>query len=130
ALAEVAVKNHQNGLANPNAQFRKALTREAVLAAPKVADPLGLLDCCPVSDGAAALLVAPSEEAHRYTDTPVAVVGTGAASDFLAVQDRADPTHFAATRRAADEAFRGSPFDRRAVSLLEVHDCFTIAELL
>ncbi len=130
ALAEVAVKNHRHGLANPNAQFRKAITREAVLAAPKVADPLGLLDCCPVSDGAAAVVIAPSDEAHRYTDTPVHIVGTGAGSDHLAVQDRPDPTHFAATRRAADEAFRHAPFDRRSLSLIEVHDCFTIAELI
>jgi acetyl-CoA acetyltransferase len=130
ALAQVAVKNHRHGLANPNAHFRKPIARADVLAAPRVADPLGLLDCCPVSDGAAALLLAPRESASRYTDTPVEIVGLGAGSDYLAVQERPDPTHFAATRRAADEAFARAPFQRDSVSLWEVHDCFTIAELL
>ena len=130
ALAEVAVKNHANGVRNPNAQFRKAITREQVLAAPRVADPLGLYDCCPVSDGAAALLLVGEELAHRYTDSPVFVAGAGAGSDYLALQERSSLTSFAATRWAAQEAFRRSGLERKAVQFLEVHDCFTIAELL
>jgi acetyl-CoA acetyltransferase len=130
ALAEVAVKNHRHGLLNPNAHFQKSITREQVLEAPRVADPLGLLDCCPVSDGAVALLLARGERARRYTDTPVYVAGLGAGSDYLAIQERPSLTSLAATRRAAEEAFRHAPFDRRALSFLEVHDCFTIAELL
>ena len=130
ALAEVAVKNHANGMLNPNAHFRKSVRAEDVLAAPRVADPLGLYDCCPVSDGAAALLLARAEDARRYTDTPVLVEGLGASSDFLAVQERPHLTRFAATRRAADAAFRRAGCERHAVSFLEVHDCFTIAELL
>ena len=130
ALAEVAVKNHRNALLNPNAQFHKAITREEVARAPRVADPLGLMDCCPVTDGAAALLLVRRSLAARYTDTPVSIVGTGAASDYLALQERASLTSLAATRRAAEEAFRRAPFDRRALSLAELHDCFTIAELL
>ncbi len=130
ALAEVAVKAHRNALLNPNAQFHKAISREQVLAAPRVADPLGLLDCCPISDGAAALLLVRADRARRYTDTPVYVAGHGAGSDFLAVQERPSLTGLAASRRAADQAFRTSGFDRSALSLAEVHDCFTIAELL
>ncbi len=130
ALAEVAVKAHRNGLLNPNAQFQKAITREQVLRAPRVADPLGLLDCCPVSDGAAALLLVRADRARQYTDTPVYVAGCGAGSDRLAVQERASLTSLSATRRAADEAFGRARFDRRALSFAEVHDCFTIAELL
>jgi acetyl-CoA C-acetyltransferase len=130
ALAEVAVKNHANGELNPNAQFHKTIDRAQVLAAPRVADPLGLLDCCPVSDGAVALLLASEDIARTLTDTPVAVVGTGAGSDALALQERASLTSLAATRVAAEEAFRKAPFDRAKVGLLEVHDCFTIAELL
>ncbi|MCI4360642.1 MAG: 3-ketoacyl-CoA thiolase, partial [Thermoplasmata archaeon] len=130
ALAEVAVKNHAHGVHNPNAQFRKAISREQVLSAPRVADPLGLLDCCPVSDGAAALLLVGEETAKDCTDTPVFVAGTGAGSDYLAVQERASLTSFAATRWAAEEAFRRSGLDRKAIPFLEVHDCFTIAELL
>jgi len=130
AMAEVAVKNHAHALRNPNAQFRKAITREQVLAAPRVADPLGLYDCCPVSDGAAALLLVGEEKAHQYTDTPVYVTGTGAGSDYLALQERASLTSFAATRWAAEEAFRRAGIERKAIGFLEVHDCFTIAELL
>jgi acetyl-CoA C-acetyltransferase len=130
ALAEVAVKNHDNGTRNPNAQFRKPVTREQVLNAPRVADPLGLLDCCPVTDGAAALVLAGEDIARRFTDTPVILAGSGAASDYLALQERASLTSLAATRRAAEAAFRQAGFGRDAVDLLEVHDCFTIAELL
>jgi acetyl-CoA acetyltransferase len=130
ALAEVAVKNHRNALQNPNAHFRKAITREQVLAAPRVAAPLGLLDCCPVSDGAVALLLVREDRAKRFTDTPVVVAGAGAGSDFLALQERASITHFAATRRAMEEALRRAGFDRTAIDFAEVHDCFTIAELI
>lgn len=130
ALAEVAVKNHAHALQNPNAHFHKAITREQVLAAPPVADPLGLLDCCPVSDGAAALLLASEETARRFTDTPVVVAGAGAGSDLLALQERAELTRLAATRRAAEEAFRRAGVDRSSIAVLELHDCFTIAELL
>lgn len=130
ALAEVAVKNHENGRLNPNAHFQKALLREEVLRAPRIAEPLGLLDCCPVSDGAATVLVARGEIASRFTDTPVYIDGTGAGSDYLAIQERERITHLGATRRAAEEAFRDARADRKGLSLLEVHDCFTIAELL
>ena len=130
ALAEVAVKNHENGARNPNAHFRKLVSREQVLRAPRVAAPLGLYDCCPVSDGAAAVLVASAEQARRFTDTPVFIDGVGAGTDRLAVQERPDLTRFAATRRAAAEAFRSADCAPSSVSFLEVHDCFTIAELL
>jgi len=130
ALAEVAVKNHDNGALNPNAHFQKRITREQALSSPKVADPLGLFDCCPVSDGAAALLVARAETARRFTDAPVFVDGLGAASDYLAVQERPDLLGFAASRRAAERAFRSAGCAPSDVGLLEAHDCFTIAELL
>jgi acetyl-CoA C-acetyltransferase len=130
ALAAVAVKNHAHGAMNPNAHFRRTVTAEEVLASPRVAEPLGLLDCCPVTDGAAAILLASEEVARRSTDTPVWVDGMGAASDWLALQERSSLTSLAATRAAADEAFRSADIDRKAVQFLEVHDCFTIAELL
>ncbi len=130
ALAEVAVKNHAHAVANPNAQFRKPVTVEQVLASPRVADPLRLLDCCPVSDGAVALVLAGEDRARAYTDTPVYVAATGAGSDYLAVQERPSLTSLAATRWAAEEAFRRSGLERRQISFAEVHDCFTIAELL
>ena len=108
ALVEIAHKNHENGALNPNAHFQKVVTREEVRAAPRVARPLGLYDCCPVSDGAAALLLTSPELAHRYTDTPVYLDGMGAGTDYLAVQERKDLTRFHATERAAHEAFRSA----------------------
>jgi acetyl-CoA acetyltransferase len=130
ALSEVAVKNHANGALNPNAHFQRPVTREQVDSAPLVAAPLGLYDCCPVSDGAAALLVAQADAARQWTDSPVYVVGSGAGSDHLAIQDRTFVPRLDASRAAAEEAFRTAPFDRKAVDFAEVHDCFTIAELL
>jgi acetyl-CoA acetyltransferase len=130
ALTEAAIKNHAHGALNPNAHFQRPITREQVDRAPPVAAPLGLFDCCPVSDGAAALLVARPEIARRFTDTPVWVVGSGAGSDYLAVQERASLTRLDASRRAAEEAFQHAPIDRANVDFVEVHDCFTIAELL
>ncbi len=130
AMTAVAVKNHANGALNPNAHFQKVVRAEDVDHAATVAEPLRLFDCCPVSDGAAALLIAPASEAKRWTDTPVMLSALGAASDSLAVQERPQLTEFGATRKAAAEAFSDADFDRRSVGLLEVHDCFTIAELL
>ena len=130
ALATVAVKNHANGALNPNAHFQKRVTLDEALAAPRVADPLGLYDCCPVSDGAVALLLTSVELAPRFTDAPVYVDGIGASSDFLAVQERFDLTRFDATRRAAEAAFRSADTERGKISFVEAHDCFTIAELL
>lgn len=130
ALAEVAVKNHENGALNPNAHFQKRITREQALSSARVADPLGLFDCCPVSDGAAAVVVAPESSARRYTDTPILLAGMGTASDHLAIQERPELTSFVASRRAAELALREAGVSRSAVSFLEVHDCFTIAELL
>ncbi len=130
ALAAVAVKNHANGALNPNAHFRKPITFEQARASPRVADPLGLYDCCPVSDGAAALLIASPERARSFTDTPVYIDGVGAASDYLALQERPDRLGFAASRRAAGLAFQEAGIAPTDVGVAEVHDCFTIAELL
>ncbi len=130
ALAEVAVKNHANGALNPNAHFQKSVERAQVARAARVADPLGVYDCCPVSDGAAAVLLASPDAARRYTDRPVWIDGLGAASDYLAVQEREEPSRFEASRLAVEAALRSARTDRRGFSFLEVHDCFTIAELL
>ncbi len=130
ALAEVAVKNHANGALNPNAHFRKPVSREQAMASPKVADPLGLFDCCPVSDGAAAVLLASAELAPSLSNAPVYLDGWGAASDDLAVQQRPELTSFAATRAAARQAYRAAGCGPDDLRLVEAHDCFTIAELL
>ncbi len=130
ALTRVAVKNHENGARNPKAHLRKVVRPEEVDASPRVADPLGLYDCCPVSDGAAALLLAREEVARRYTDTPVLLRGVGAASDTLAIQERPSLLEFGASRAAAHEAYERAGWAPDRVQAAEVHDCFTIAELL
>lgn len=129
-LAAIAVKNHANGAKNPKAQFQKPITLEKALASPMVAAPLSVFDCCGTTDGAAAVVLASERVARRHTDTPVWVEGSGAASDFLAVHDRPTMTSLRATSAAAAAAYAQAGVDARAIDVAEVHDCFTIAELL
>jgi acetyl-CoA acetyltransferase len=129
-LARVAVKNHASGAKNPKAQFRKAITLEKALASPMVASPLTMFDCCSTTDGAAALLLASERVARRYTDTPVWIDGSGAATDFLAAHDRPTMTTLAASVRASRMAYDEAGIAPRQIHLAEVHDCFTIAEVL
>ena len=129
-LAHVAVKNHANGAKNPKAQFQKAITLEKALASPMVASPLSMFDCCSTTDGAAVVLVASEKVARRYTDTPVWIDGSGAATDFLAVHDRPSMTTLEATARASRQAYAEAGVGPSDIDLAEVHDCFTIAEVL
>lgn len=129
-LARVAVKNHRHGALNPKAMLRRELTLEQVLASPLVAEPLTAFDCCPTSDGAAAVLVVDAALAPDFTDCPVEVAGFGAASDTLALHSRPDLTRLAAARRAATAAYRMAGVGPEDLHLAEVHDCFTVAELV
>jgi acetyl-CoA acetyltransferase len=129
-LASVAVKNHAFGAHNPHAQFQKATTLEKALAAPMVADPLGLFDCCSTTDGAATLLLVAEERVPEFTAKPIWLAGSGAATDTLALHDRKDLTTVAAATRAAEQAMRGTGRTVADLDFAEVHDCFTIAELL
>jgi len=129
-LAAVAVKNHANGARNPKAQFRKEITTAKALAAPVVAHPLRLYDCCATTDGASCVILAAKDIARKYTDAPVWVLGSGAASDHLAVHDRESMTRLEATIRAGRAAMREADLAASDVGLAEVHDCFTIAEIL
>jgi acetyl-CoA C-acetyltransferase/acetyl-CoA acyltransferase len=129
-LAAVAVKNHAFGARNPKAQFRRTCTVDDVLRGPMVADPLTLLNCCGTTDGATCVVLASAEAATGLTDAPVWVLGSGAASDRLALHDRESITRLDATVRAGREAFRRADVRPRDVDVAEVHDCFTIAEIL
>jgi acetyl-CoA C-acetyltransferase len=130
ALGHVAVKNHRNGVDNPNAQFRKEITLETALSSPMVADPLRLYDFCPVTDGAAALAMVPAEHAHSYADTFARVTGIAGATDTHVVHERADPTHMGAVAESGREAFGMSGHDHADVDVVELHDMFTILELM
>jgi len=129
-LAAVAVKNHKHGALNPNAQFQKEITIEMVLGAPLVAEPLGLFDCAPLSDGAAALVLCAREKARKFSDTPIDLIGTGQASDFIAVHDRRDLTTIDATVIAGKRAFHAARRTPNDVKVAEVHDNFTISEIM
>ena len=129
-LAAVAVKNHKHGSLNPNAQFQKPITVDMVLQAPFVAEPLGVFDCAPLSDGAAALVLCAKEKARKFTDAPIDLVGTGQASDFIAVHDRRDLTTIDATVVAGKRAFHAARLTPVQVKVAEVHDNFTISEIM
>jgi acetyl-CoA C-acetyltransferase len=128
-LGMVAVKNHRNGAKNPIAQFRQEITLETVLSSALVADPLRLFDCSPITDGAAAVILAPLDRAREFTDTPVKVLATAQASDTLALHDRRDISCLDATVVAGERAFAMAGLPREKIDFLEVHDCFTIAEI-
>jgi len=129
-IAQVAVKNHKHGSMNPNAQFRREIKLSAVLNAMLVAEPLGMFDCSPISDGAAAVVLCAMDKAKRYTDTPVKVLASAQASDTLALHHRQDICTFTATKVAARKAYAMAGVEAKDVDFAEVHDNFTISELL
>ncbi|MEE6211392.1 thiolase domain-containing protein [Salarchaeum sp. III] len=130
-LAEIAVKNHANAVGNEHAQFQRKITVEDALDAPMVADPLGLYDACPITDGAsAAVLVSESYAEEHDLDAGVAVTGTGQGGDKMALHDRDALARTPAASDAADEAFSDAGISTGDVDVAEVHDCFTIAEVL
>ena len=129
-LAAVAVKNHANGALNPDAHMRKVITLEQALNGKPIADPLNLYDCSLISDGAAAVLLAPLERAAEFTDQPVRVLGIAQASDYVALDQKADITTFPAVRRAAQKAYRMAGVAADDIEFAELHDCFTIAEII
>ncbi len=129
-LAEVSVKNHHNGSLNPKAQFQNRISVETVLNSPLVADPLRLYDCSPITDGAAAVILAPAEIARKYTDTPIYIRASAQASDTIALHDRRDIATLDATVFAGKRAYKQAGIKPTDVDVAEVHDCFTIAEII
>jgi len=124
-MAAVAVKNHFHARLNPNAQFQKEITIEHVMRSSKIADPLKLLDCSPISDGASAIVVS-SKGGKRAVEVSASVVAT----DTLGLSERKSLTELAATRTARQKAYKSSSIQAVDVDVAEVHDCFTIAEAL
>ncbi|MGB9576957.1 MAG: thiolase domain-containing protein [Candidatus Micrarchaeia archaeon] len=129
-MALCAVKNHANAVHNPNAQFQKAIKLEDVMESGYIAEPLKLLDCSPITDGAACVILAASDKAKKYCDSPVEIIGSAQASDTLALAQRATLTSLRATREAAAAAYAQAGITAKDVDLAEVHDCFTINEIL
>ncbi len=130
AIAQVAVKNHAHGRLNPHAHVREDVTLSQVLDARPVAEPLGFFDCAPISDGAAAVALCPAEMASAHHEKPIRVLASAQASGSPALSDKRDITSFYATRRAGEQAFSQARLSREDVDLAEVHDCFTVAEIV
>lgn len=129
-LAAVAVKNHRHGLLNPKAHLRKAVTLEDVLNAPMVADPLTRFDCSPISDGAAAVVVCARERARDRHARPIDVLGHGAGAQAISLHDLPTLTEMGSSVRAGQVAYRMAGLGPAAIDVAELHDGFTIVELL
>ena len=133
-ISRIAFKNHANGAKNPKAQFRKEVSMEKIKASPKIAGPLGIMDCSGVSDGSAAAVLVRSEDAHKYTDKPIYIK----ALSFIAgpgegpVTQEYDYTTFPEVVSSAEDAYKqaGITNPREEISMAEVHDCFTPTELV
>ena len=129
-LAAVAVKNHDNATRNPFAQFHKKISVSDVMKSKRIADPLKLLDCSPLSDGAAVAVLAPLESALKMNDTPIKILASAQASDTLRLAERSSLTGVKATQMAGATALRQAKVSLREINVAEMHDCFTIAEIM
>jgi len=129
-MALVAVKNHYHGSMNPKAQMQKEITLEMVLSSRVVAWPLKLYDCSLITDGASCLILTKPELAKKYTDMPVHIIGSGQASDTIGLYERDSFTSLAAARIAAKQAYDMAEVKPEDLDVAEVHDCFTIAEII
>ena len=125
-LAAVSVKNHYHASLNPNAQFRRLITIEQVLGSTKIADPLTLLDCSPISDGAAAVVITSGQSPKKS----VSIVASTVATDTLGLAQRKSLTELRATKDAASRAYKMASVEAKDIDIAEVHDCFSIAEIL
>lgn len=130
SLARVAVKNHRNGVDNPNAHFQTEITVETALDSPIVADPLRLYDFCPISDGSAALLFATEERARELTDDYARVAGVAGATGRQVVHERSDLTAMDAVSTAGERAYEAAGLEPADLDVVELHDMFTILEFL
>jgi len=129
-LATVAVKNHFHGSMNPKAQMQKEITLETALSSRVVAWPLKLYDCSLITDGARCLILTTPELARKYTDVPVDIVASGQASDTIGLYERASFTSLCAAKTAAKQAYDMCDLRPDQINVAEVHDCFTIAEII
>lgn len=129
-LAHVSVKNHYHGTFNKKAQFRKEITIEQVLKSPYVAHPLKVLDSSPISDGAAAVVISNNQQIVAGAHHVVQVVASETATDTISLKNRAYLDRLEATQIAADKAFTTGKLKREDIRIAELHDCFSIAELL
>jgi acetyl-CoA C-acetyltransferase len=129
-MARVAVKNHHNGTLNPKAHMQKEITVEKAMTSKVVAWPLKLYDCSLITDGASCVILAHPDIAKKFTDNPVHVIGSGQASDTIGLYERESLTSLKAARLAGEEAYKMAGVEPKDLDVAEVHDCFTIAEII
>ena len=129
-MAAVAVKNHHNGALNPKAHMQKEITIEKALSSRPIATPLKIFDCSLITDGASCVVLTKPEMAGKFTDQPVHIIGSGQASDTIGLYERETLTSLKAAKVAAKTAYQMAQAKPDDVDLAEVHDCFTIAELI
>ncbi|MCX8195405.1 MAG: thiolase domain-containing protein [Candidatus Micrarchaeota archaeon] len=129
-MAQVAVKNHSNASKNKFAHFQNEITIETVMKSKYISSPLKLFDCSPITDGAAAVVLMPLEKAKRYSQMPIEILASAQASDALALHSRESLTSLRATQVAAKKAYEMAGLKPADIDVAEVHDCFTIAEIM
>ncbi len=129
-MGSVALKNHENATKNPNAHFRKKISMEAYLESPVIAHPFHLYDCCPFSDGASAVVIASEDRAKELKSELVEITASERGGSIATLQDRRDVTSISGAVDAAGRAFRRAGVAPDEVDVAEVHDCFTIAEII
>jgi len=129
-MALVSVKNHHYSALNPLAQFQKEVSIEDVLKSLMISPPLQLLDCSGITDGAAGVILVPAEDAKKYTDTPMYIVGSGQANIGNAVGNLASLTEWVPLKMAVQEAFETAHVTLDEIDIAELHDCFTISEIM
>jgi len=129
-LSGVGVKNHKYGKENPRAHLRKDVTLEEAMNSVMICEPLNLYDCSLISDGGAAIILASEDVIKKYTDTPVWLTGVGSSNDTMKIAERSSLTGLPAAKRAAEMAYKMSGKSPSDIDVAEVHDCFTIAEIM
>jgi acetyl-CoA C-acetyltransferase len=129
-ISKIAVKNHHHGTLNPKAHMQKEVPLETVMGSKYVAWPLKLYDCSLITDGASCIILTKPELAKKYTDQPVQIIGSGQATDAIGLYERKSLTSLQSTKLAAKAAYQMAQIKPEQVNIAEVHDCFTIAELI
>lgn len=129
-LAAVAVKNHYHASLNPRAHLRSTVTLEQVLQSPQIAEPLKLLDCCPISDGVSCVILSEKSIAEKKQHNPIWIIASSVATDSLGLAERKDLTTLNATTSCARNAYKQAGIKPKDIDVAEVHDCFTIAEII
>jgi len=129
-FAAFAINAHKNAVGNPYAMFPKPITVERYEQARMIADPINLMDSSPIADGAAAVVLCPTEQARAFTDNAVRIAAPAVATDALAVHDRPDPLFLQAVYTSAQKAYRQAGISPQDIDLFEAHDAFTIMAAL